>query len=859
MNRERPVLKARTVLKRWARLLLLSILAVPHASPGQEPPDTNYDESKVPKYELPDPLVCFDGRKVSDAAMWREKRRPEILRAFAQHVYGRTPEIKTRLRFEAIGASAKVFDGLATRKQIRIRLLESDDAPWIDLLLYVPNNTSGPVPAFLGLNYGNQGVDPDPGIIPSRNAVCQRGEHAQRWPLEMLLKRGYAVACFHGGDIELDRHGSGCRFTTEGWQKGIRHFLLRQSGRTELADNEWGSIGAWAWGLSRALDYLQTDPTIDGSRVAVFGHSRTGKTALWAGAQDERFALVISNNSGQGGASLARRRYGETVAASYSLSGIWYCRNYQKYGDNEAALPVDAHLLIALIAPRPVYVASAEKDRWADPRGEFLAARHAEPVYDLLGRPGLGVADMPGVDRPVGQTIGYHIRTGDHEITPYDWGRYLDFADRHLRKRRVLYNFDGDSCLSTKAGGKGPVPVNVDDVKRLIEEVAYDGSRVDTVLVCVNAQVMYYPTKVGTMRGTLSTPEERAKWPASERQRFDNLKAFFDKGIDPYAVMLAEAKRRGREALLSFRMNDDHGNDFLRTQFLVDHPDWRLGTEQYRGKGAMDFGRDEVRQYTFRLIEEAVNRYDCDGIELDFNRFPTFFKDGTTGERVAKMNALVQRVRTMLDEVGIKRGRRLVLAVRVPSNYGRTPPSPETSRQLGCDVPAWAKLGWVDFVAVSEFLFERGDLPIGQWKQAIPTIPVYGGIECTKGGGRKNLTAEEYRQAALALKKAGADGAYLFNFFTSREEGANAYEPPFEVLRCLAQQEPSAPVFELKSRTLFKEGEVPPRENAVYAHPTGAEMIKASARSADNGRTWDSLHPKPDFDNNLRKGFRRGA
>ena len=304
-------------------------------------------------------------------------------------------------------------------------------------------------------------------------------------------------------------------------------------------------------------------------------------------------------------------------------------------------------------------------------------------------------------------------------------------------------------------------------------------------LVRVNAQVMYYPAKVGTMRGTLSTPEERAKWPASEKQRFDNLKAFFDEGIDPYAVMLAEAKRRGREALLSFRMNDDHGNDFLRTQFLVDHTDWRLGTELYRGKGAMDFGRDEVRQYTFRLIEEAVNRYDCDGIELDFNRFPAFFKDGMTGERVAKMNALVQRVRTMLDEVGTKRGRRLVLAVRVPSNYGRTPPTPETSRQLGCDVPAWAKHGWVDFVAVSEFLFERGDLPIGQWKQAIPIVPVYGGIECTKGGGQKNLTADEYRRASLALKKAGADGTYLFNFFTSREEGEQAYEPPFAVLRDL--------------------------------------------------------------------------
>ena len=273
------------------------------------------------------------------------------------------------------------------------------------------------------------------------------------------------------------------------------------------------------------------------------------------------------------------------------------------------------------------------------------------------------------------------------------------------------------------------------------------------------------------MRGTLSTPAERAQWLASEKQRFANLKAFFDQGVDPYALMLAEARRRGREALLTFRMNDDHGNDFLRTQFLVDHPDWRLGTEPYRGKGAMDFGRPEVRDYTFRLIEEAVNRYDSDGLELDFNRFPTFFKGGTTDDRNAPMNALIERVRHMLDQVGTKRGRRLVLAVRVPSNYGRIPPTPQTARQLGCDVPAWVKHGWVDFVTVSEFLFERGDLPIGQWKQAITTVPVYGGIECTKGGGQKNLTGNEYRDAAVALKKTGADGFYLFNFFTSREQG----------------------------------------------------------------------------------------
>ncbi len=375
--------------------------------------------------------------------------------------------------------------------------------------------------------------------------------------------------------------------------------------------------------------------------------------------------------------------------------------------------------------------------------------------------------------------------------------RYPAGVIRHLGPRRVLYNFDGDSCLTTKADSKAPVAVNRDDVKQLIAEVAYDGSRVDTVLVCVNAQVMYYPTKVGTMRGTLSTPEERTKWPASEQQRFRNLQAFFESGVDPYAVMLAEAKRRGREALLTFRMNDDHGNDFLRTQFLVDHPEWRLGSEPYRGKGAMDFGREEVRDYTYRLIEEAVRRYDCDGIELDFNRFPMFFKDGSTEERVAKMNSLVKRVRTMLNNVSRERDHRLVLAVRVPSNYGRTPPTPETVRQLGCDVPAWVRFGWVDFVAVSEFLFERGDLPITAWKQAITTVPVYGGIECTKGGGQKNLTADEYRRAGKELIKNSSDGVYLFNFFTSRELGEKAYEPPFEVLRDLAH---IAPVLNIGSR-----------------------------------------------------------
>ncbi len=400
---------------------------------GQEPPDTNYDESKVPPYQLPDPLVGFDGRPVTSPKLWREMRRPEILRAFATNIYGRTPEVATQLRFEGTSIEPRALDGLATRKQVTIRLFPETNAPWIDLLLFIPNHAPKPAPVFLGLSYGNQGVHPDPGIKPSRETTPKRGEHASRWPLAMILKRGYAVATFAGADVEQDRHGSGSLQKPDGWKKGVRGYLLAKSGRSELADDEWGAIGVWAWGLSRALDYLATDDAIDAKQVVVFGHSRTGKTALWAAAQDERFAIVISNNSGQGGAALARRRYGETVAASYSLSGIWYCRNYRQFGDNEAALPVDAQMLIALMAPRPVYIASAEQDGWADPRGEFLAGLHAGPVYRLYGLRGIGVKEMPAVNQPVGESIGYHIRTGDHEITAYDWQQYLDFADRHLR------------------------------------------------------------------------------------------------------------------------------------------------------------------------------------------------------------------------------------------------------------------------------------------------------------------------------------------------------------------------------------------------------------------------------------------
>jgi GNAT superfamily N-acetyltransferase len=350
-------------------------------------------------------------------------------------------------------------------------------------------------------------------------------------------------------------------------------------------------------------------------------------------------------------------------------------------------------------------------------------------------------------------------------------------ADPSPRHRRILYNFDGDADLWTRAGAKTPVAITLDDVRQRIDEVTYKGSQVDTVLVCVGAQAMYYPTRVGTMRGALSSPEERAKWPASERQLSENLQRFLQANVDPHAVMLAEAKRRGREALLTFRMNDAHGFDFLRTQFWTDHPGWRLG-------GALDFAHEAVRDYTFRLIEEAVQRYDSDGLEMDFNRFPTFFKNGTETARIQVINDLVHRVRLMVDAEARKRGKRLVLAARVPTSYRQC-------RQIGLDPVVWAREGWIDFLTISEFLFTRYDLPVRPWKELIREVPIYGSVECEEGPAKEQyMTAEKYRRAARHLWQDGADGIYLFNFFASRvilalrpTFGDWGWEPCFELLK----------------------------------------------------------------------------
>ncbi|QEG34875.1 alpha/beta hydrolase family protein [Bythopirellula goksoeyrii] len=400
-----------------------------------EPEDFNYDETKVPSFTLPDLLTLENGDRVSDAETWKNKRRAEIVELLEKHVYGRAPTGESGLHFGEVEIDDNALGGTAVRKQVKLWFDGNDQELVADLLIYLPKHAEGPVPIFLGLNFaGNHAVADDPDIwlptswVPDRdNGTVEdnhatdkgRGSQSSRWPIQETLSRGYAVATIYCGDIDPD--------FDDGFQNGV-HALFDN-------DDQWGTIAAWAWGLSRALDYFEEDSDIDHSRTAVLGHSRLGKAALWAGARDERFALVISNESGCGGAALSRRRFGETVERINTRFPHWFCKNFHKYNDNEDELPVDQHMLCALIAPRPLYIASAEGDLWADPRGEFLSLQYASPVYELLGKNGLSNRDMPAVNEPISTDVAYHIRSGKHDITLYDWQRYLDFADQQLRAR----------------------------------------------------------------------------------------------------------------------------------------------------------------------------------------------------------------------------------------------------------------------------------------------------------------------------------------------------------------------------------------------------------------------------------------
>ncbi len=411
------------------------VLLLTTALQAQTPrPGVNYDEAKVGNDPLPD-------LKLTTADDWTQKRRAEIMQLFEAHVYGKTPSDIGTPKFEVTATKTDALGGLATRKFIHISLPNRPAWPGMDVMLYTPNATKS-APCFVGLSFGgNHAVsteadvplnsrwmrdNKEKNIVSNRATEATRGTESSRWPLEMILKRGFAVATAYYGDIEPDN--------ADGWKEGLRAAVSKDGASTVWKDGEWGAIGAWSWGLSRIVDSLETDQLIDSKHLAIIGHSRLGKTSLWGGVQDTRFGIVISNDSGEGGAALMRRDFGETTAIITKAFPHWFTPKYASYANNAAACPIDMHMLIALAAPRPIYIASAVEDTWADPKGEFLSGKHANPVYALFGKQGTVVTEQPAIDTPVGDFIGYHIRTGKHDVTDYDWTQYMNFASRHWGK-----------------------------------------------------------------------------------------------------------------------------------------------------------------------------------------------------------------------------------------------------------------------------------------------------------------------------------------------------------------------------------------------------------------------------------------
>ncbi|MBE2216322.1 MAG: acetylxylan esterase [Opitutaceae bacterium] len=395
----------------------------------------NYTEAKTGAYTLPDPLTLSDGQPVRDARTWWERRRPEILRLLEDQQFGRVPGRPPGLRFEVTDPGTPAFDGKAVRRQVTIHFSEEH---FVDLLIYLPAAATRPVPVLLQLGWvpNNLSVD-DPGVKVGRRwdrdqarRVPAAPDPARQGPPRSLtvlplVERGYATAVFNYTDVEPDAPGA--------IAQGIRGTTLAP-GETTLAPDAWGAIAAWTWGISRVIDYLETDVGIDARRIAVTGASRLGKTVLWAGAREPRIACVIASISGEGGAALSRRNYGETVAHLVAPTRYPYqfAANYQAWAGHADEAPFDAHLLLALIAPRPLLLQTGSTDKWSDPYGEFLAAKAATPVYTLLGQTGIDQYSQPAPGKPILNTLGYVMHEGGHSVLPEDWSVFLEFLAKHL-------------------------------------------------------------------------------------------------------------------------------------------------------------------------------------------------------------------------------------------------------------------------------------------------------------------------------------------------------------------------------------------------------------------------------------------
>lgn len=390
--------------------------------PKESDIDVNYDEDRLPNYHLPPLLVTAEGERITTPEEWRTVRRPQILSLFSNLVYGRVPEPLSPIatEYNIVATDPTFMNGKATRNDVEIRFRNEQGEAKMLILVYVPNNVDGPVPAFMKHSFND---------TKSRDFEAhaeEPGKLRNGWPLGDFFDRGYAFVAVYQQDL--------VRHNEVEFLRGI-HPLFYQEGQSFPKASEWGVLSAVAWGAMRAMDYLETDDRIDETRVAIMGHSKMGKATLWTAAQDERFAVAISAQSGCAGAALWRRKSGETLEKMVTRFPYWLSRNAWKFVNQEDDLPVDQHMLLACIAPRAVYVHSGVEDTWADGRGEYLSAYHASEVYALLGKKGLTSEASP----PVGEAIierdvGYHIREGGHSIEPYDWARFLDFADYHLMR-----------------------------------------------------------------------------------------------------------------------------------------------------------------------------------------------------------------------------------------------------------------------------------------------------------------------------------------------------------------------------------------------------------------------------------------
>lgn len=392
------------------RFHLLLILCAFFTNAGAQ----NYDEPKVPAYTLPPLLLTSQKQIVKTSSGWENSRRHEILGLFRNNVYGLLPNTYDDMQFTLTNEVPAAMGGKARLKEVQIEIWKSGKSVKIDLVIFIPNKINRPA-AFLLIN--NRSKD---------NTDATRMAKSEFWPAEMLIDSGYAIAAFHVSDAAPDDSVT--------YMNGALRLYPEQLD----VKNGMKAIGAWAWAASRVMDYFEEQNVdVDPERIFLVGHSRGGKAALWAGAEDRRFAIVFSNNSGNSGAALSRRRFGETIKAINDRFPHWFCNNYKKFNDNEAALPVDQHMLIALIAPKPVYVTSASKDLWADPKGSYLSLVHAQPVYALYGNHVPLPAKPPPINSPmIRSKLGYHNREGEHNLTSYDWKNFIRFATYHHRHRK---------------------------------------------------------------------------------------------------------------------------------------------------------------------------------------------------------------------------------------------------------------------------------------------------------------------------------------------------------------------------------------------------------------------------------------